>query len=153
MGGQSHMQLVREHLATVFSARLATVDQSWRKEWNLCARANLHWKKKNAGREWKVEHFPKILASDKKATTTKWTKSWNGNKASWCIFFDILWNHLQMHWCAYRWRYTRACLPDFQTEDSPVKVWSWFELLHVLASKLHKLQGFTSRTLGSAMFP
>ena len=31
---QAHMQLIREHSVTVFSARRATVDWSWPKEWN-----------------------------------------------------------------------------------------------------------------------
>ena len=49
---QAHTQLVRAHSATVVSARWATVNWSWRKEWNKCARAKLHWKKKkNAGME------------------------------------------------------------------------------------------------------
>ena len=43
---RAHTQLVREHSAIVVSARRATVDWSWHKEWNWCARANLHFKKK-----------------------------------------------------------------------------------------------------------
>ena len=41
---QAHTQLVREHSTTVVSAWWATVDWSWSKEWNWCARANLHFK-------------------------------------------------------------------------------------------------------------
>ena len=43
-------QLVREHSATVVSARWATLDLSWQKEWNKCARVNLHFKKKKKRR-------------------------------------------------------------------------------------------------------
>ena len=43
---------------------------SWHKEWNWCARANLHFKKKSAGRERVVEHSLKTLASKEKAPTT-----------------------------------------------------------------------------------
>ena len=42
----AHTQLVREHLATVVSARWATVNWSWHKERNPRARANLHLKQK-----------------------------------------------------------------------------------------------------------
>ena len=63
------MQLVREHSVTVISARWAIVDYSWRKEWNKCAQANLHFKKKSAGGELTVEHSPKILAREEEATT------------------------------------------------------------------------------------
>ena len=42
---RAHTQLVREHSGTVVSARWATVDWPWPKEWSLCARANLHFKK------------------------------------------------------------------------------------------------------------
>ena len=51
----AHEQLVREYSAIVVSARWATVDWSWPKEWTYCARTNLHFKKKKkaqAGREW-----------------------------------------------------------------------------------------------------
>ena len=64
------MQLVREHSVTVVSARWATVDWSLPKEWNQRARANLHEIEKGAGREWIVEHSPKILARQEKATKT-----------------------------------------------------------------------------------
>ena len=43
---RAHMQLVLEHSATVISAFLAIVDWSWPKEWNKCARVNLHFKEK-----------------------------------------------------------------------------------------------------------
>ena len=70
---QTHMQLVREHSATVISAHWVTLDWSWHKEWNWCARTNLHLKKKKEkGKKkcrWMVEHSPKILASEEKATT------------------------------------------------------------------------------------
>ena len=36
---------------TIISACWATVDWSWPKEWNLCAQAKLHFKKKSAGGE------------------------------------------------------------------------------------------------------
>ena len=39
---QAHMQLIREHSATVIPAHRASVDWSWHKEWNWCAQANLH---------------------------------------------------------------------------------------------------------------
>ena len=38
-------QLVTEHSTTVVSVRWATVNWSWHKEWNQCARANLHLNK------------------------------------------------------------------------------------------------------------
>ena len=40
------MQLVSEHLATVISAHLATVDWSWPNRWNWCVPADIHFKKK-----------------------------------------------------------------------------------------------------------
>ena len=43
---RAHTQLVRIHSVTVVSASWATVDWSRPKEWNYCARANLHLKKK-----------------------------------------------------------------------------------------------------------
>ena len=43
---RAHTQLVRKHSVTVVSARWATVDWSRPKEWNECARANLHFVKK-----------------------------------------------------------------------------------------------------------
>ena len=43
---RANMQLVREHSATVVSARWATMDLSWHKEWNWYAWTNLHLKKK-----------------------------------------------------------------------------------------------------------
>ena len=43
---RAHTQLIREHLVTVISARWATVDWSWPKEWNYWVRPNLHLKKK-----------------------------------------------------------------------------------------------------------
>ena len=65
----SHKQLVREHLVTVISARWATVDWSWPKEWKWCAHANLHLKKKkSADGEWIVQQSPKILACEETAT-------------------------------------------------------------------------------------
>ena len=39
---RAHTQLVRKHSITVISARWATLDWSWPKEWNQCVRANLH---------------------------------------------------------------------------------------------------------------
>ena len=39
----AHMQLVREHSATIVSACSATVDWSWPTEWNWCAQANLNF--------------------------------------------------------------------------------------------------------------
>ena len=51
---RAHTQLVRKHIVTIVSARWATVDWSWHKEWNYCTRANLHFKEKKAqaGTEW-----------------------------------------------------------------------------------------------------
>ena len=46
-----HTQLVREHSATVVSAHWAIVDWSWHKEWNQCARANLHFNNKKRKKE------------------------------------------------------------------------------------------------------
>ena len=43
---RSHTQLVRKQSVTVVSARWATVDWSWPKEWIWCARASLHLLKK-----------------------------------------------------------------------------------------------------------
>ena len=92
---RAHTQLVREHSATV--AGWATVDWSWPKEWHARADLHLksylvswcfepsqpedyigadHLKNYNnnnnnnkiAGGEWMIEHFPQILASEKKAT-------------------------------------------------------------------------------------
>ena len=42
---RAHTQLVRKHSVTVVSARWATVDWSWPKEWNKCAGANLHFRR------------------------------------------------------------------------------------------------------------
>ena len=67
----SSRKLVKEHSVTDISAHWAIVDWSWPKEWNLCARADLHFKKKkSAGRERIVEHSSKILACEEKVTTT-----------------------------------------------------------------------------------
>ena len=54
MRKRAHTHFVREHTATVVSARLATVDWSLPKEGNECARASLLKKKKKAqaGKEW-----------------------------------------------------------------------------------------------------
>ena len=72
---RAYKQLVREHSTTIISAHWATVDRSWHKEWNWCAYANLHFRKKerkknSIGEEWMVKHSPKILASKEKAGTT-----------------------------------------------------------------------------------
>ena len=64
---RAHTQLIRKHSDTVFSARWATVDWSLCKEWNKCP-----LKKKSPGREWMVEHSPKILAIQEKATMNGW---------------------------------------------------------------------------------
>ena len=79
---RAHTQLVREHLTTVVSACSATVDWSWPKEWNYCARVNLHFgevkkkrKEKNAGWEWMVQTFPKILTREEKALTAGMQKA------------------------------------------------------------------------------
>ena len=53
---QAHRHLVREHSATVVSARWATVNRSWRKEWNQCARADLHYKKKKRKKKKEKRH-------------------------------------------------------------------------------------------------
>ena len=69
----AHMQPVGEPSATVVSARWATVDWFWHKVWNSFVQVNLHLKKqqhKSAGREWVVEHSPKILAGEEKTTTS-----------------------------------------------------------------------------------
>ena len=61
---------VKEHSATVVSARWATVDRYWRKEWNSCARADLHLNnRKNIGEEWIAEPCPKNPRREEKATT------------------------------------------------------------------------------------
>ena len=73
---RAHVQLVMEHLATVVSAHWATEDRSWPKEWNQCARANLHFKNNNnnnktrnkqaqARNEWS-NMLPKSLQARKK---------------------------------------------------------------------------------------
>ena len=56
---RAHTQLVRDHSVTVGSARWATVDWSWPKERNLCARANFHFtkKKKKRSREMNCRSF------------------------------------------------------------------------------------------------
>ena len=64
--------MVREHSATVVSARWAAMDCTWPTGWTWCAWANnLHCKKKkkkkSAGGVWMVEHSPKTLASEKKS--------------------------------------------------------------------------------------
>ena len=66
-------QLVSEHSSTVVSARWATVDRPWHKEWNWCARATLHFKlqtnkqtKQSAGGERMVKHSPKSSQARKK---------------------------------------------------------------------------------------
>ena len=43
---RAHTQHFREHSVTVISAHWATVDWSWPEEWNYCAWASLHFKKK-----------------------------------------------------------------------------------------------------------
>ena len=63
----------QEHFVTVVSARRATVDCSWPKEWNWCVLAHLNYKKKkkkSADGEWIVKHSPQILARKENATTT-----------------------------------------------------------------------------------
>ena len=59
---RADMQLIREHSATVISARWATVDWSWPMELNQCAQLNLHLKKKVQAGDDIIQHFPKILA-------------------------------------------------------------------------------------------
>ena len=56
---QAHTQLIREHPVIVISAQWAIVDWSWPKEWNQCARANLHFKKKkeNSLGKWNCQTF------------------------------------------------------------------------------------------------
>ena len=57
-GGSILLRVLRECSVTVISACWATVDWYWPKEWNKCAQANLHFKKKKkrkkvqAGNEW-----------------------------------------------------------------------------------------------------
>ena len=50
VSGTSSNATHQEHSATVISAHRAVVDWSWPKEWNKCARANLHFKKKKKKR-------------------------------------------------------------------------------------------------------
>ena len=70
-GKRAHTQLVREHSATVVSARWATTDWSWPKKWNWCATADLHFKQKkqkqkpSACGKQNVEPFPWVLATKK----------------------------------------------------------------------------------------
>ena len=73
-GKWAHMQLIKEHPATVISAVWATVDWSWLKKWNRCAQADLKKKKRkkkrkeSAGGEWDfLQTFPTVLTSDEKA--------------------------------------------------------------------------------------
>ena len=65
---RAHMQLVREHSVTVIYVHWATVDWSWPKEWNWCAQANLHFKKKkkSTGREWMSNILQKSQHARKK---------------------------------------------------------------------------------------
>ena len=77
---RTHTQLVREHSATVVSARRATVDRSWRKEWNQCARANFRVKEKKRrqgmnGRT--VSQNPRKQGKSHNKTTpaAKWTST------------------------------------------------------------------------------
>ena len=65
----SSRKLVKEHSVTDISAHWAIVDWSWPKEWNLCARADLHFKKKKkvqAGKELS-NTLPKSLHVRKKS--------------------------------------------------------------------------------------
>ena len=61
---------------SVVSARWATVDWSWHKEWNYCARANLNLKKAQAGNEWS-----NILPKSSQAR-----KSHHHHHSSWWLF-------------------------------------------------------------------
>ena len=65
-------KIVKEHSATVISARWATVDWSWHNKWNWCAQANFRFKKKKevqGGNKW-LNILPESLQAWKKATTT-----------------------------------------------------------------------------------
>ena len=62
---RSHAKLVGEHSTTVVSARWATVDRSWRKEWNLCARADLHQDTRKRGKATSVEENHNVTACAK----------------------------------------------------------------------------------------
>ena len=65
---RAHMQLIKEHSATIVSACRASVGWSWHKEWNQCAQANLHFKEKKRrwGMGW-LNIFPKLSQVRKKA--------------------------------------------------------------------------------------
>ena len=61
-GKHARSQLIRECSTTVVSARLATVDQSWRDQWNYCAHTDLHFEKAQVGIS---EPSPKIFTARK----------------------------------------------------------------------------------------
>ena len=73
---RAHTQAVREHSDTVVSARLATVDWSLPKEWNWCARANLHLKKKKKCRqEMNYRTFSQNPLTQGKGHQSRWCRS------------------------------------------------------------------------------
>ena len=63
--------LIREHSSTVISARLATLNWSLAREWNLCVQtiSTLEKKKRTGGEMICWTSLPKILACEDKATT------------------------------------------------------------------------------------
>ena len=86
------MQLVREGWSTAISACWATLEWSWPKEWNLWARADLHFQKKKKEREkrereitqlgewfvklsrWKVTDPPSHHKTDPWKICSRWIK-------------------------------------------------------------------------------
>ena len=107
-----HPQIVREHSATVVSARWATVGWSGIKS-GISVRELISTspkKEKNksrAGGEWRVEHSPKILASEEKATSTNelyttWPKIRTHCHVQWKravspFFYSMLFKHTDDH--------------------------------------------------------
>ena len=86
----------------------ATVDRSWHKQWNYARKiisTNKTKEKKSAGWEWMVEHPPKILASEEKASTT----------------YYFITEELHRYTCAQTdWRPTCQYIGDVLTQyDSP----------------------------------
>ena len=99
---QAHMQLVKEHSATVVPARWATVDWSWPKEWNYCAWANLHLKKKEKKCRWGMNGW---TFSPKSSQARKQSPPLSPQP-------DTSW------WCCQSFNSSKLVHPDYQLQNA-----------------------------------
>ena len=91
------MQLVREHSSTVVSTRWVTVDWSGIKSGISVHELTFTLKKNSAGREWMVEHSPKIWACKDEATTTRFSTS-----LGWCTHVLTM-VHIKNWYCSHEY--------------------------------------------------